>query len=336
MKKYRSDKDCLNCGTQVDDKFCPNCGQENLETREPFWSFLFHNLGHYFHFDSKFLKSFVPLITKPGQLTKEFIAGKRASHFPPFTLYLFISLVFFLFVLQDDGTAVNYTVNVDPKIQAEKIDSLKKVLQTGLTINQKAEIDKKIAQYSKDTSVGGVMIMGDQVKYRDITDYEKSQQALAENKRDSGLKRYLIKKELQINQKYGDRKLEVIKETVIHNVPKMMFILMPLFALLLSISFYKSRLYFMEHLVYTLHVHSFIFLLFTFTEILSHIWASAEETIIGLAVLVSIWYIYRSMRNVYGRGRKHILVKLFILGLFYMLLLMISLTLIILFSVASL
>jgi hypothetical protein len=33
---------------------------------------------------------------KPGKLTQEFVAGRRASYLPPFRLYLVLSIIFFL------------------------------------------------------------------------------------------------------------------------------------------------------------------------------------------------------------------------------------------------
>uniref|UniRef100_UPI0040409E0C DUF3667 domain-containing protein n=1 Tax=Pontibacter sp. H259 TaxID=3133421 RepID=UPI0040409E0C len=56
---------------------------------------MLHSVGHYFHFESKFFKSIVPLLTKPGFLTKEYFAGKRASHLNPISMYISISILFF-------------------------------------------------------------------------------------------------------------------------------------------------------------------------------------------------------------------------------------------------
>ncbi|MDX5419334.1 MAG: DUF3667 domain-containing protein, partial [Hymenobacteraceae bacterium] len=96
MKKhYRSETNCLNCDTIVPDKFCQSCGQDNLELHENFLHLVLHSIGHYFHLESKFFKSIVPLLTKPGYLTKEYFAGRRASHLNPISMYIFISILFF-------------------------------------------------------------------------------------------------------------------------------------------------------------------------------------------------------------------------------------------------
>jgi hypothetical protein len=94
--QHREETDCLNCGAEIKGKFCSNCGQENLDLHESFWNFMGHSVGHYFHFDSKFFNTLKPLITKPGQLSLDYLNGKRARYIQPVSLFIFISVIFFL------------------------------------------------------------------------------------------------------------------------------------------------------------------------------------------------------------------------------------------------
>lgn len=317
MKKYRKEKDCLNCGKTVEDKFCPHCGQENIETKEPFLGFLIHGLAHYFHFDSKLQKSIIPLITKPGKLTNEYIAGKRASYIQPVNMYLFISLVFFLLFSVDRSSI--------------KTEAAKPGQSSALSSSKKTDVQIGLKDGFSDNT-NSVMNPVDM----DLKTYTQKQQALPANKRDSWLVHYFTKKAIQLREKYGDELQEKIYETVQHQLPKMMFILMPLFALILSISFYRSRLYFIEHLIYTLHVHSFLFLLYLFIGLIGKISSKVGDYALGVGIIINIWYIYRSMRVVYQKSRTHILFKFFLLGIFYMILLTLSFFAILTFSVATL
>lgn len=346
MKKYRKEHNCLNCGANVEAKFCPQCGQENIETREPFLGFLIHSIGHYFHFDSKFQKSFIPLITQPGKLTNEFIAGRRASHIPPVTMYLFISLVFFL-LLGIHKTDINAAKTVtNPQIIQTQIDSLKKIDITKLSSKEKTALRQKISGLNElQQNLGKVQkepgnmlfnIDGDSTQFTSIAKYESYQASLPPAKRAGWFTDYFVKKSILLQQKYGDELLDKIIETVQYQLPKMMFILMPLFALILSLSFYRSKLYFIEHLIYTLHVHSFLFLLYILIELITDVWKSAEGTAISISLLINIWYIYRSMRTVYKKGRVHTLLKFMLLSFVYLILLSISFLSILLFSVATL
>ena len=89
--------DCLNCGAALSGKFCRECGQERgnriVSLKESFGELL----NEFFKFDAKLFKSFWYLIVKPGFLTVEYAAGRRAVYLQPFKLYLTIN--FFCFLL---------------------------------------------------------------------------------------------------------------------------------------------------------------------------------------------------------------------------------------------
>ena len=87
---------CLNCEEPYEEgfQFCPHCGQKTNEDLTV--GVLFYNtISNYFSFDARFLKSFFPLMFKPGTLAKRFIQGKRLLYLHPAQMYLFISVVFF-------------------------------------------------------------------------------------------------------------------------------------------------------------------------------------------------------------------------------------------------
>ena len=86
---------CLNCGAQVSGKHCASCGQAGdvhvLSMREVAGD-VTHSL---LHLDSRVWRTLKILVLKPGELTREFIAGRHQSYLPPFRLYLAISILFF-------------------------------------------------------------------------------------------------------------------------------------------------------------------------------------------------------------------------------------------------
>jgi len=90
---------CLNCGTYLskDDLFCSHCGQKRLKREDMSFRYLIGNsFLDYFHFDSKFFRTILPLLYKPGWLTLEYMRGKRKSFVEPFRLFLVISVIYFL------------------------------------------------------------------------------------------------------------------------------------------------------------------------------------------------------------------------------------------------
>lgn len=92
-KILRKDKTCLNCRYVVENKFCPNCGQENSDTRKTFHHLFLHFFEDLTHYENAFWKTIKNLILKPANLTKEYLSGKRLSYLAPVRLYIFISFL---------------------------------------------------------------------------------------------------------------------------------------------------------------------------------------------------------------------------------------------------
>ena len=96
-----------------------------------------------FNFEAKFWNTIVPLLLKPGKVSRDYIDGKRQRYTNPFRFYLTVSIIFFLLVglyktiqkYENLGTKVKDKVveniakdstKLDKKLTPEKIDSIKK------------------------------------------------------------------------------------------------------------------------------------------------------------------------------------------------------------------
>src|SRR5436189_4808282 len=127
--KERKEKTCLNCNAEVQGRYCQNCGQENTEPRETVWQLILHFFQDITHFDGKFFSTVKYLFLRPGFLSKEYMAGRRAAYVNPIRMYIFTSAFFFLIFFSffklnkkiiGDGTTVNNMTYG----QTEKMDSL--------------------------------------------------------------------------------------------------------------------------------------------------------------------------------------------------------------------
>ncbi|MGA2188064.1 MAG: DUF3667 domain-containing protein [Steroidobacteraceae bacterium] len=88
---------CKNCDAALIGRFCSNCGQA-ADVHVPTTVELVHELMEGLtHSDSRLWRTLKYLCFKPGRLTQEFVAGRRAAYLPPFRLYLVMSILFFLF-----------------------------------------------------------------------------------------------------------------------------------------------------------------------------------------------------------------------------------------------
>jgi len=121
--KLREHKACESCGHYVEKRFCPECGQENVETRQPFHYLFTVSIEDFVHYDSRFWKTILYLLFYPAKLTKVYLSGRRNLYVPPVTLYIFISFItFFLPTIlpnHSDGLKKDMKEKVETSINQE-------------------------------------------------------------------------------------------------------------------------------------------------------------------------------------------------------------------------
>lgn len=325
-KHYRKQNDCLNCAATVHGKFCGNCGQENLDLQEPFWHFISHSIGHYFHFDTKFFNTIVPLITKPGQLTLDYIEGKRTRYLQPISMFIFISIVYFLLT-----PIINPKDNTKAKAEEQEI-----IKANG--INTLSEHRKKLYFLPKELKELSIkQINKAQLVYFSNLKKERqnyiidSLKVLASKQKKSkeinglikdlrsakvqSIKKETKKKEIPEIDKsdsYGTQ--EVLKKYG----SKVFFMLIPIFAFFLMKNLRKNKKYYVEHVIFTLHFHSFAFLALLVGSLLNFISSHYLSSILSFIFIgIFTWYIYKSLKVVYQRTRGVIIRKMFTLGILY-------------------
>ncbi len=86
---------CLNCGTNIQLEFCPECGQATIDPDPTLREFLHELAEEFLHWDGKLLSTFRLLVMKPGDLTREYLGGKRIRYISPLRVYFSCSLLFF-------------------------------------------------------------------------------------------------------------------------------------------------------------------------------------------------------------------------------------------------
>lgn len=94
---------CANCGRSFGGRFCPDCGQDQEDIRRPFAEIARDFLGDFFAFDARIWHTIVPLFSRPGDLTVDYVAGRRARYVPPLRLYVFAAFLYFTIVAIGGG-----------------------------------------------------------------------------------------------------------------------------------------------------------------------------------------------------------------------------------------
>jgi hypothetical protein len=334
MKKhYRQENDCLNCGATLQGHYCHVCGQENLQIKESFGHMMNHAISDYFHFDHQFFHTLKPLLFKPGFLTNEYMAGRRVQYLHPVKMYIFISIVFFLLFFRSGHDIVNINETPSHAKTEKSLDLTKKRVAANPYIPNatKKGIEKAIDKGKANNKKEQVIVLdtpkGPNKWFRPITkdtsyaEYLANQAKLPEKDQNGFLVNIWNKKVYDYLARYGPMARETFTEEIQHNTPKMMFLLLPLFALILRFTFWRSKKFYVEHLIYAFHFHCFLFLflgvVLQLEFLLPSNWIIVTNWITALATFYIIWYIYRSLRVVYHRSRFRTITKMLGMGLMY-------------------
>lgn len=310
----RKEKNCLNCGAAVVGKYCHVCGQENVEPKETVWHLVLHFFSDITHFDGKFFTSMKDLLLKPGFLSKEYMRGKRASYLNPIRMYLFTSFIFFLIffsLYKIDENSVDIVIGGD---NIDKIDSTQ-LNKLSSEINNGKPLTKEQVRAKYDTA--GITFFG--AKYKSRREYDSLLSAGI--KSDNWLKRMIIYKGIQLNEKYHNRTILALTTLIArlqHSIPQMLFVLLPFFALFLKILYIRRKdFYYTDHAIFTIHFYIFAFigmlLIFGIAKLNSMTGADWLQYLNLVFILAIFFYLYKAMRNFYRQGRAKTLLKYFLL-----------------------
>lgn len=290
---------CLNCGTRLSGQYCGNCGQRAASRLISIWELLRDAFGDLFELDSRLWHTLIPLMTRPGKLTRDYLLGRRARYMPPFRMYLVLSIVFFLLAFFDPREELGVLFE-PPAPTGEGADA------TG-------------GGGSADTGPGIVFsVDGETDENCKFEGYDPSEMP-------DWLASRLTLERLTImcNRIVADDGRAFLRELA-DNVPAALFILLPLMALVLKLLYPLSRRYYVEHLLFVVHYHAFVFLVLTLEVLLGRLgsWLRAPDLPIdvitfAMSVYVPI-YLYKAQRRVYEQGRLSTVLKFLLLALAYL------------------
>ena len=312
---------CLNCGTTLDGQYCGTCGQRATSRLISVWELLRDAFGDLLELDSRLWRTLIPLTIRPGQLTRDYLEGRRARFMPPFRMYLVLSIVFFLVAFFDprEELGLLYEPQAPSAIESEedsneadaiRAEIFRDLAEEGIIVDISARTEAGNAD-SEDDDDGdsGSNCDVDEINNADLPDW------LASRLTEERLKLMCDRIIEDDGKAFGKKLLE--------NVPAALFVLLPLMALVLKILYPLSKRYYVEHLLFVVHNHSFIFLILSLQVLLTRLGAllRVPETPIDAAVFaVSLYvpvYLYKSLRRVYEQGWFFTIVKFSMLGFAY-------------------
>ncbi len=236
---------CPNCFTEKVGPYCTQCGQDARDYRRAFPSIFSNVLEESFHFDGRFVNTLKLLILKPGELSREFSLNRRARYVPAVRLYLFTSLLFFFVFAFSAGSRSETARVVDVDLSTVTTQTDTRPLNRYLD----AEYRAKVALIEARKGGAARLIL---LQWAALI---KSDDEL----KDSGLTGVLLP--LVIDALVSPKRTF---EVLLDNVAIAIFVFLPLYALVLKL-FYLGvgRRYYIEHLVFSMHLHSVGFIVFT-------------------------------------------------------------------------
>ncbi len=328
---------CLNCGTKLQDIFCHHCGQKDIPQRQTLGELWTNFISSFWSYEGKFFRTTKFLVTKPGFLAQEYCAGRRESYYHPARMYVFISFVFFLafFSLPDDEQDTEKEnielTEADKKEIAEKtkkgFDQLVKVTGDSTLASlgdsiQKQVIAKTDSSKSRNKKNGEPNFNFDDVKdFKSIEAYDSAQLAKPESERDNWFVRLVSKRAINVRNRYGEDSEKIGEEFVSafkENFSKVLFYLLPFFALLLKLLYLRRGYYYSEHLVFSIYYYNFFYLAGTLQMLVGLLpWLSWTSTFIGFWIVL---YLLFAMKRMYKQGWGKTILKFSVFGFLFIIL----------------
>ncbi len=327
---------CTNCGTPMQGEFCHECGQSIHGVLRPMHHMVEDTLEMILHVDGRVVHTLPPLLYRPGFLTMEYFSGRRQRYVPPFRLmFVLCLLAFFLCHLAMDnlgfvkfdttasaGTGEYAKDNTADAVRAH----YQQVRQSGEKSPDGTELHgkalKKALSVERDhanhrlAQLGAMPLENLDAKGWILEPHQVHLDWLPDSM-NASLTRSLAHatanvKSISAGGEEGAEATERVLSGTFAVLPQTMFLLLPMFALLLKLMYiFKRRLY-MEHLIVALHSHAFMFLalLLGMLLLLLRSWVVPHAAWVGLPLSFIGWalfawvpvYLLIMQKRVYRQG----------------------------------
>lgn len=284
--------DCRSCGAAVSGKYCSNCAEPVHPHPPSLGEFVHEFVGHYLALEGKLVRTLGSLLRRPGELTAEFMRGRRVPFVEPLRLYLTMSLVFFA-LMKLCGIAL-------PQLSLEDNRTVRVLYEKRVP---QASAPKGYATLSGSSTLTFISESED-----DESDIKAAMSWLTRLNPDweSNLAHF--------SALPSEEKTRRLNQGIRTNLPYMLILALPLFALYMKLAYAGSGQRYAAHLVFALHVNAFAFLLASLMATMpgSPLWLavagyrgyfsfiSVWDAVQLLPLLAMLAYLPLAMQRVYG------------------------------------
>ncbi|GAC1628302.1 MAG: hypothetical protein NVS9B10_18060 [Nevskia sp.] len=301
---------CADCAAPVSGKYCAACGQETRIETPTVKHFLQEFADQYVALEGKLGRTLRVLILKPGQLTLDYVEGRRQRYVRPLKLYLTISVVFFtlLGLLPDSLNPISRPVETkdEASVQIDYSDQDKNEDRKKDEANAAAaSAGPEAAEAPKPGSTPAPKT-GSSARTPEPEPAPGSFEAKVKDRAEAFSKLSREQQNRLVGKKLAD------------DAPYAMFFLLPYFALLLKFFYRETRQRYGVHLLFSLHLHSFVFILLAFGFL------PLPELLRSGLQIGAMTYVFFALRRVYGGTVVRTLWRMFWLFSLYVIALSIS------------
>ncbi|WP_048922239.1 DUF3667 domain-containing protein [Rufibacter radiotolerans] len=316
---------CTNCDyvftKEQPDNFCPNCGQENHDLNVPFKHVALELLEGIFHYDSKFWITLKYLLFYPGKLTNEFHRGRRMGYVPPIRLYVFISFIFFFLLSLRAGHMKGGEQTLRSDLQVMPSGTLDSLEVFSDVPGARDSLRKKLQE--RNINPDSLLVANSKKEEAQLSKLDSIPPNASKGKLDSVLTDYGFSNHNWITrgalQKAADFQRLSKNELALKGLKYlsiMMFVLMPVFALLLKLVYLRARRYYMEHLIFSIHLHCFYFMLYILYMLSLYLFTSYD--LFGWATLLGLLYLFFGLKRVFRRSYLRTFLNMTVVLFLYM------------------
>ena len=337
---------CENCGADLKGHWCAKCGQAAIEYRRSFRYVVADLLNEFLNWDSKFFTTIALLILKPWRLTNEFLAGKRVRYVNPLRLYLLASILFFFAVnygakgIKVDASKLGPKDRADletelkredlPPVAREKLEALLRDSTSSPAPSPATNAPSPTPNPTASSDVASQPTdSGNEPKKKYGKIGDRPFVAFDDAKSTTPFESWI---EGRAKEKMGEHgtKMGLFISTLLSNLPYMMLCCIPLFALVLKLLYIRRRRFYIDHLIYALHIHSFFYaavmLIVLLTMGLTRFAPGAiAGWLIALLWIAFVTQIFLSIRYVYRQGWFFSILKFLFGGFMYLMVLVLAL-----------
>lgn len=325
------DDPCRNCGDPTRGEFCPGCGQRKVDVQVSVRDLVGDFLEDQFGVDQRTPNTLLALLLRPGFLTREYLDGRIVRYLRPLKLYLVSSLVLFLLVgfVSTRGMASMSFGGGDPTAGFGAAgDSVATQVAQGFRdamagVPPAPPPADTPADTSTDALVASPADTVPGAEAEPAADAPTSWLGSVDvNTGSQRLDALVQSRAERLGRMAPEDAVRELVRTFIGYVPTLMFLLLPVFAGLLKLLYFRSPLYYAEHFIFVLHTHAFVFGTFSLAIV------AGQAGVNFLPPLLLLWsglYILLAMRKVYGQSWRKTALKYWTLGWLYFWVLVIAL-----------